>query len=81
MSGRPIRDVLVLRDDGTQRGRGAGERAARRHFEVRGAVPPEAVLVDDVVTTGATVRAAVAALAAKGCRVVGVVALALVPTR
>ena len=79
--GRPIRDVLILRDSGTQRGRGAHEREAGRAFGVRGAVPATVVLVDDVVTTGATVRAAISALEANGCRVVGVVALALVPSR
>lgn len=81
MSGRPIHDVLDLRDVGTQRGRGARARAAGRQFEVRGAVPPCAVLIDDVVTSGATVSAAIAALEGRGCRVVGIVALALVPMR
>jgi ComF family protein len=39
-------------------------------------VPARAVLVDDVVTTGATLRAAAAALAAAGCREVAAVTFA-----
>ena len=79
--GWPICDVLVIRDPGSQRGRGAEQRTQDRRFTIRGRVPSRAILVDDVVTTGATVSAAIAALADAGCRVVGVFALALVPPR
>lgn len=77
----PIVDVLRIRDSGTQRGRRADERSRGREFQVRGKVPTTAVLVDDVVTTGATVSAAITALAESGCRVIAVVALALVASR
>ncbi len=43
------------------------------------AVPTSALLIDDVVTTGATLRDAAAALAAAGCRVSGAVVVARTP--
>jgi predicted amidophosphoribosyltransferase len=70
----------VLRKRGAaQHGRDRTQRlAATGRFRlVRAAVvPPVAVLLDDVVTTGATLRDAAATLAAAGCRVQGAVVVA-----
>ncbi len=70
---------------GTQAGKGARERRAGRRDRMRvrraGREPRQAVLVDDVVTTGATLRGARDALLAHGWSVHGalVVAAARVP--
>jgi predicted amidophosphoribosyltransferase len=45
-------------------------------FELRQPGPPHVVLVDDVITTGSTVRACAQALAVGGVRLAAVVALA-----
>ena len=74
-------DVLVKRG-AAQRGMGRSERLkAEGRFTVRGGalVPSRAVLLDDVLTTGATLRDAVAALAAAGCSVEGAVVVARTP--
>ena len=73
----------VLRKRGAaQRGRGRDERlTARGRFVLRpGAeLPPAALLLDDVVTTGATLRDAAGVLGAAGCRVLGAVVVARTP--
>ena len=71
-------DCLVLDDHGSQRGRSRDERRARRmHVDVhRRIAGTRAVIVDDVVTTGASVDAAIDACRAAGIRVVGVVVIA-----
>ncbi len=70
----------VLRKHGApQRGQSRQHRlAAHGRFEVRaaGALPPAVWLLDDVVTTGATLCDAAAALEAAGCRVLGAVTVA-----
>jgi len=76
--GRPIADCLALDDVGSQRGRGRMERRNRavRLERVRPAVGTRVVIVDDVVTTGASVDAAINACLQAGIRVAGVVTIA-----
>ena len=77
-TGLATADCLVLDDHGSQRGRSRDERRARQmhvgaHRPIAGT---RAVIVDDVVTTGASVDAAIDACRAVGIRVVGVVVIA-----
>ena len=77
-------DCLRRRGPGPpQVGRGRGARLAgpAGSVEPRGAVPPVALLVDDVVTTGATLAACAAALREAGAREVSAIAFARTPGR
>lgn len=81
LAGVGYADVLV-KHGVAQRGLGRGQRlAARGRFAVRTgvSVPGRATLVDDVVTTGTTLRDAAEALAANGCRVDRAIVVAAAP--
>lgn len=77
---RPLatRVLQRARDTGHQAALGRAERATnvRNAFQVRSVKVGRVVLVDDVVTTGATAEACILALAEKGVRVESVLALA-----
>lgn len=66
----PVDDVLERIGSRPQRGRSASARRrnASRSFRVKRTVPEHVVLVDDVLTTGATVRACAARLREAGAR-------------
>ena len=81
MLGRPVLNILRLRDAGTQKGRSAAERARQRTMTARQPRVTRVILVDDVLTTGASMRAAIGALSSVNCEVVAIVVLAVVPSR
>lgn len=66
--GRPVRRLLVRRDDRAQTGRSRIERSVGPRLDVRreGMIPRSVVVVDDVVTTGSTLRNAALALRTNG---------------
>jgi predicted amidophosphoribosyltransferase len=73
---------LLRKHGSAQRGLGRGERlVARGRFTLRPgvAIPPRVMLLDDVITTGATLRDAAALLLSAGCNVAGAVVVARTP--
>ncbi len=79
--GRPCRATLVRGDGPAQTGLDRVARQRAPAFAGRGRLTGTVLLVDDVVTTGATVRAASFALRAAGAEHVVVVAVARTPPR
>ncbi|MFT4234208.1 MAG: phosphoribosyltransferase family protein [Microbacterium sp.] len=80
----PTRSLRWVRTPSDQRALGADERAANLDGALRAARAldgVDVVVVDDIVTTGATIREAQRALASAGANVVGAVALARTPKR
>jgi predicted amidophosphoribosyltransferase len=79
---RPCRRLLIRKTGPSQTGRVAVERRAGPCFLPRPAARDRRVLlVDDVITTGATVRAGASALRAAGARTVIAVAAARTPLK
>ncbi|HEX4866494.1 MAG TPA: phosphoribosyltransferase family protein [Acidimicrobiales bacterium] len=72
----PCRGFLRRVPGAAQAGRGAAARRANPAFHARGAVAPAVVVVDDVVTTGATLGAAAQVLRAAGATSVQAVVVA-----
>ncbi|CAH0229809.1 Orotate phosphoribosyltransferase [Microbacterium oxydans] len=76
--------LRIVRSREDQRGLGVVERAQNVHGAMRArrsGAGERVVLVDDVVTTGATLDEATRALSAAGYRVISAVALAATPSR
>lgn len=79
--GVPARRLLVRISGPAQTGRGRADRLVGPTFVAVGRVPGRVLVVDDVVTTGATLAAARRALAAGGAHRVDCWALAATPDR
>jgi predicted amidophosphoribosyltransferase len=78
-----VANCLIMDDRGTQRGRHRTERR-RRNIHVGSRRPPvgsRVVIVDDVMTTGASIDAATDACVRAGLRVVGVLVIAIAEQR
>lgn len=78
--GVPCRRLLYRTHGTPQTGRSRAERLAGPEFRVRPGRAPRVLVVDDVVTTGATLIAAGEALHAAGIRDVRLVAVAATPS-
>jgi predicted amidophosphoribosyltransferase len=82
-TGLPVRSLLRRVDGDPQTGRGVAARHDGPRFSARPTrrVPSSVVLVDDIATTGATLRAAAAVLAGAGCRTIHARTVASTPRR
>lgn len=80
--GRPLRRLLAIRALAAEQhllAAGDRQRNVRHLFRCRGASPARVLLVDDILTSGATAQAASAALRAAGARRVHLLCLARTP--
>jgi predicted amidophosphoribosyltransferase len=75
----PLRALLTRTTDEPQTGRPHHARQAGVTFEARGRVPPSVLLLDDVATSGATLRAAARALRGDGAQHVYAATIARTP--
>lgn len=76
----PCTRLLRRTDDVAQTGRSARERRDGAHFVARGGDLGRVLVVDDVVTTGSTMRHAVSSLVVAGATAVTAGAIAATPT-
>lgn len=76
---RPCRGLLRRRPGPAQASLGRADRQGNVRFEAHGSTASGVVVLDDVCTTGATLRAALAALGARGHRVAGAAVIARTP--
>ena len=79
--GIPARPLLARAHGPPQTGRAATERRLGPTFRARAPAPPRVLLVDDVVTTGATLTAAASCLRAAGATTVVGLAAARTPLK
>ncbi len=75
---RPV-ELLVREDDAPLTGRSAAERSVSLKLRVVRSVPKAVLIVDDVITSGATLRAAAAALRGSGAETIHAVSAAYTP--
>ncbi len=75
----PVRSMLVRDDDAPLTGRSAAERSEGLRLRIVGEVPKTVLIVDDVITSGATLRAAAAALRRAGATTISAVSAAYTP--
>lgn len=71
--------LLARDDDAPLTGRSAAERADTLRLRIVGVVPERVLVVDDVITSGATLRAAAAALTGAGVTRIHAVSAAYTP--